>query len=276
MGNSTGGAEAADTAPGRRAVRDATTVVCDLDGVLYTGRQPIAGAGEALARIAASGRRLVFATNNSTRTPAQVAETIERRTGFAAPVEDIVTSALAAADHLRGAVTSAYVIGGEGLHDALQAAGIEVDGIGSDVAAVVVGLDRAITYEKLEVATLAVRAGARLIASNGDPTFPSPRGLVPGAGSIVAALEASTGRAAEVCGKPHEPMARLVKARAARGGILMVGDRITTDIAFGLANGWSTVLVLSGVTGRDESAGCAADQVIESFADLPAILVGAG
>lgn len=249
------------------------TIVCDLDGVLYRGADPIIGAGEALRRLSAAGWRLLYATNNSTRTAAEVASTIEARTGFAVDVGDVVTSGMATAHHLQGTAEALSVIGGRGLGLTLEAAGFSiVPGDSELIDAVVIGLDRALTYDKLAAATLAVRRGSRLVATNDDPTFPTPEGLVPGAGSLVAALERATDRIAEVCGKPHRPMAELVAALAGEGEIVMVGDRIETDIRFGIDNGWHTVLVLTGVTGKDAAAGSGAGEVISSIAELPELL----
>jgi HAD superfamily hydrolase (TIGR01450 family) len=251
------------------------TVVCDLDGVLFRGPQPVPGAGVALQRLSAMGCQLLYATNNSTRTAAEVAATITERTGHRVSPGDVVTSGMATAHHLRGSVTTAFVIGGAGLPPTLQHAGIEVvEGDAVSVDAVVVGLDRDLSYGKLATACLAVRAGARLVATNADPTFPSPRGLVPGAGSLVAAVERATGREAEVCGKPHEPMAHLVTELAEHDQIVMIGDRIETDIRFGIANGWRTVLVLTGVATAAEGAASGADDVLVSIAELPGLLTG--
>lgn len=249
------------------------TVVCDLDGVLYRGADAIVGAGEALQRLRAAGWCVLYATNNSTRTAAEVAATIKTRTGFAADAGDVVTSGMATAHHLRGTVDAVSVIGGQGLAPTIEAAGIRIVPGDSDlIEAVVVGLDRALTYDKLAAATLAVRRGARLVATNDDPTFPTPEGLVPGAGSLVAALERATDRVAEVCGKPHRPMAELVAALAGDGEIVMIGDRIETDIQFGIDNGWHTVLVLTGVTGAEAAAASGAGKVISSIVELPELL----
>lgn len=249
-----------------------TTVVCDLDGVLYRGPEPVAGAGAALEEIAAAGIRLLFATNNSTRTAAEVAAVIESRTRYPASPADVVTSAMATAHHLAGVARSVYVVGGRGLPPTLSAAGIPIVESWREADCVVVGLDPNLTYEKLADATLAVRAGARLVATNDDATFPTPQGLVPGAGALVAALERATGRHAEVCGKPHEPMRRLLRELAGAGPVLVVGDRVETDIALGMAEGWATVVTLTGVSTPEEAQRAGADHMVASIADLPPIL----
>ncbi len=248
------------------------TVVCDLDGVLYRGPEPVAGAGRALDLISEAGIDLLFATNNSTRTAAEVAAAIESRTRHAVTPGEVVTSAMATAHHLAGVTNGVYVIGGRGLPPTLAAEGIPVVDAWREADCVVVGLDPHLTYEKLADATLAVRAGARLVATNDDATFPTPQGLVPGAGALVAALERATGIAAEVCGKPHPPMRRLLRELTGRGPVLVVGDRIETDIALGHAEGWTTVLTLSGVSSSEDAASATVDHVVGSIADLPAIL----
>jgi len=248
------------------------TIVCDLDGVLYRGSEPVAGAGDALDRVSTAGFRLLFATNNATRTADEVAAAIRVRTGHAVAPEQVVTSAMATAHHLAGTVGGVFVVGGRGLGATLVAAGVPVvvDWRGTDC--VVVGLDVELTYAKLADATLAVRAGARLVASNDDATYPAPHGLVPGAGAIVAAVERATGATAEVCGKPHLPMRWLISELAGDGPVVVVGDRIETDVALGQAEGWVTVLTLTGVTTPEEAASAGADHVVASIADLPAIL----
>jgi len=248
-------------------------VVCDIDGVLYTGEQPIPGAGEALAQLDDAGLRLVFATNNSTREADEVAATILRRTGFAATSSQVVSSAMATAHHLRDALTDAFVVGGVGLTATLEAAGVRCVERWQDAGAVVVGLDPELTYARLADAALAVRyAGARLVATNTDPTYPSSRGLLPGGGALVAALETATDAVAEVCGKPHEPMRDLLIRVTAPGPVVIVGDRIDTDMALGWAEGWTTVLTLTGVTSATEAAAANVDHVVASLADVPGLL----
>ncbi len=240
--------------------------------MLFRGRVPIPGAGAALQRLQAAGMRLVYATNNSTQTTAAVAEKIAARTGFAATASEVATSGLATARYLVGRAESVFVIGGPGLPPTLRSAGVTVATEAAGVDAVVLGLDRDITYDKLTAATLAVRAGAALVATNSDATFPVPDGLVPGAGALLAALERATDVEAVVCGKPYAPMGDLVSEMAGSGDIVMVGDRVETDIEFGRRQGWRTVLTLTGVTPEAEAATSGADDVIASIAQLPELL----
>ncbi len=248
-------------------------VVFDIDGVLYRGTEAVPGAREALGRVQNAGLRIVFATNNSTRAAADVAATIEDRIGFPARSDQVVSSAMATARHLEGRFQRAYVIGGAGLVATLAAAGIgAVDGW-RDAEVVVVGLDTTLTYDKLADATLAVRdGGAHLVATNDDATFPSRRGLLPGGGAIVAAIERATSVQAEVCGKPHEPMRRVLRSVTGTGSVVVIGDRIDTDMALGWSEGWMTVLTLTGVTTAVEAADVDVDHVVTSVAELPALL----
>ncbi len=248
------------------------TIVCDLDGVLYHGTHGVPGAGTALRRMADAGLQLLFATNNAALPPGKVAANIAERTGFRPAEGAVVTSSMAAAHHLAGSVGAAFTIGGEGVPLALWAVGIEVveDPDAADV--VVVGIDPQLTYARLGQAMRPLLRGARFVATNDDPTLPTADGLLPGAGAIVAALERAVGRRAEVCGKPHRPMGAMLDALVAGAGVLMVGDRIDTDIDFGRNQGWQTALVLSGVTLASEASASGADFVVGSIAELPDVL----
>jgi HAD superfamily hydrolase (TIGR01450 family) len=228
----------------------------DLDGVLFREAEPIPGAAEVLAELRAAGRGLAFVTNNSSRPPAEVGAHL-RALGIAADPTEVVTSAQATGELLaEQGVGTAYVLGEAGLRVALAEAGVGiVDGEPERVDAVVVGLDRAVTYERLRIAGELVQRGARLVASNADASFPAPGGVTwPGAGAIVAAIETATGVRAEVVGKPHAPLFRMALGRA--GGVrpLVVGDRLDTDVAGAAALGWDAALVLTGVTTAEEAA----------------------
>ena len=245
----------------------------DLDGVVYLDSEGIPGAARALHALEDAGLQLVFATNNSTKTPAIAARHIEERTGFPVAPESVVTSALAAGAYLEGRHETAYVVGAPSIDEALAAYGVRAVDRWEDASAVVAGLDRDLSYERLSNATRAVRQGrAELVATNGDATYPTPDGLVPGGGSIVAALETATGQTAVVTGKPHAPMRRLIEA-IAPGPILMVGDRLETDIAFA-GDDWLSALVLTGVT--TDAPGPDAEHrpsvVLASIVDLPGAL----
>ena len=229
-----------------------STLICDLDGVVYLGDQEIAGSGEALGRFAGAGWDIVFCTNNSTRTPGESADKIRRVTGFAATADMVATSAQAVAALVDGDA-AVLVLGGRGIEDAVVERGARIVGRWQDADTVVVGLDPALTYERLSSAVLAVANGARFLASNHDPTYPTPEGLRPGAGAIVAAVRTATGVEPVVAGKPHAPMRALLAARA-RGDVWIVGDRDDTDLAMGRAEGWDTAHVRTGVAGTPAEA----------------------
>lgn len=221
----------------------AVTWVLDLDGVVWLGSQPIPGAVSAVARLRAAGRRVLFATNNSSVTVGEQ-EAKLARLGIAAQ-GDVVTSAMAAAQLVeRG--ERVLVCGGPGIAEAVSARGATVTGDG-DADAVLVGFDRGFDYERLRVAARAVERGARLIATNDDATYPTPEGAIPGGGAIVAAVAYATSVAPVVAGKPHAPMADLVRAVGGEHGT-MVGDRPETDGAFARVLDYRFALVLTGVT----------------------------
>ena len=232
-------------------------ILLDLDGVLYRWPDPIPGAAAAVSALRDAGKRLAFVTNNSSRTPAQVAGRLSS-VGVIASPQEVVTSALATATILseRG-VRSAFVVGEEGLIEALAEAGIEVVhelSDGPDV--VVVGFDRGADYSKLKDASVLVERGIPLVASNADPSFPAPGGESwPGAGALLAAIETTTGARGEVFGKPEPPLFERALASAEGGRPIVVGDRLDTDIAGAVRLGWDSALVLTGATRRDEVEG---------------------
>jgi glycerol 3-phosphatase-2 len=232
-------------------------VLLDLDGVLYRWPDPIPGAADAVAALREAGKRLAFVTNNSSRTPAQVAERLSS-VGVTASSEEVVTSALVTATILseRG-VRSAFVVGEEGLVEALAAAGIEaVHELDDEPDVVVVGFDRGADYSKLKDASVLVERGIPLVASNADPSFPAPGGESwPGAGALLAAIETTTGARGEVFGKPEPPLFERALASAGGGRPIVVGDRLDTDIAGAVRLGWDSALVLTGATRRDEVEG---------------------
>lgn len=222
----------------------------DLDGVVYRGDHPLPGAPETVAALRDAGRRVVFLTNNSARTPQQVAEKLATL-GVPAIAQDVVTSAQVAAGLVvrelgRGA--RAFVVGEEGIRSALAEAGVGVvDGPAGGADVVVVGWDRGVNYDRLRSASVLVQRGARLVATNADASYPAPGGeLWPGAGALLAAVEITTGARAVVAGKPHRPMFDAAVERAGGGRALVVGDRIDTDIAGARAAGLDAALVLSG------------------------------
>lgn len=228
---------------------DHEPVVClDLDGVLWRGDDPIPGGAEAITALRSAGCRVGFMSNNSSVPVAEVAAKLGRF-GIDVPHEHVLTSAMAAADLLATDLApGARVLtcAGPGVDEALIAAGFQPVREGPAVA-VVVGFHRDFDFDGLDRASAAVRAGARFVATNLDATYPMSGGrLVPGAGSIVAAVATASGRTPEVAGKPAAPAANMVHHRLGPNGV-MVGDRPTTDGALADRLGWPFALVLSGV-----------------------------
>lgn len=228
-------------------------VLFDLDGVLYRGEGAVPSAPPTLAELRRRGVRPVFLTNNSSRTPLQVAEKL-RGIGIEAEPGEVVTSALATAELLaeRGG-GRAFVIGQDGVREALSDAGIAiVDGDPEEADLVVVGYDGGATYGSLKRASLLVQRGARLVATNADGSYPAADGLWPGAGALLAVITTTTGAEPEIVGKPFAPLFEAGRRRGGGGRPLVVGDRLDTDIEGAARLGWDSMLVLTGVSGRED------------------------
>jgi HAD superfamily hydrolase (TIGR01450 family) len=223
--------------------------VFDLDGVVWLSGHAIPGSADAIDRLRDSGERVVFVTNNSTPT---IAEYVKRlaAAGISADPGEMATSAQAAASLLEPGTRTACV-GGPGVMEALSGRGVEVVTSKDDPDAVVVGRSLTLDFDELAAAASAVRGGARFIATNTDSTFPTPAGLEPGAGALVAYLEVGSGRQAEAAGKPEQPIADLVRARFGQPD-MVVGDRPESDGRFATRIGASFALVLTGVTSRKD------------------------
>lgn len=243
-------------------------VVFDLDGVIYLAERPVPGAAETVAAVRASGRPVAFVTNNAARTPEEVAAKLAGM-GVPATPEEVVTSSQAAARLIEPGARC-LVVGADGLRTVLARRGCVEVREPQEAEVVVVGFTRDLVWDDLRRATLALRRGARYVATNGDVAFPSPEGLVPGNGATVAALNAASGRTPEIAGKPYPALFEAVVERLPRGRLLMVGDRPDTDIAGARALGWDTALVLTGVTDREDVAGLdpRPTYVLDSVADL--------
>lgn len=242
-------------------------VVFDMDGVLWALDDPIAGAAEAVARCRAGGCAVYFLTNNSSRTRADYVAKLARF-DIPATVDEVVTSAHATAAILAAEKPGAAVvmIGEDGLRAELEDAGLRVVPYreGDRVDYVVVGWDRGLSYDKLAQAHGAiVRGGAEFVATNRDVTYPGPGGrTMPGGGSIVAAVAASTGVEPRTIGKPepHTLEWILQDAGAQPQECLVVGDRLDTDIALAKRVGTPAALVLTGVSTRDEALAAPPEQ----------------
>lgn len=238
--------------------------VLDLDGVVWLAHEPIAGAVQAVAALRSAQQRVAFVTNNA---QASRRDVVRRLADIGIDAgDDVFTSAMAAASVVDPG-DRVVAFAGRGVVDALTERGAEVVPDGP-ADAVVVGKHEDLTYAGLRSAVRAVRNGARFIATNADPTYPTPSGLDPGAGALVAAVATASGRGPDVvAGKPHEPMAALVRSHVGTNGVV-VGDVGSTDGRFAVALGFRWALVLSGVT---ESAHGVSDPKPDGvFADLAA------
>jgi 4-nitrophenyl phosphatase len=264
-------------------LRAAKAWVFDMDGVLYVGTRALPGVADLLNALQLRGRSIMLATNNSMSTPEMYVQKLAGM-GIHVPASAILTSALATRDYLERTLPAGsglYVIGMPALREQIFAGGSfhPVQYGEEQPAALVLGLDREFTYEKLKVAAATLRAGARFIATNADATLPTENGLVPGAGSIVAALQVASGVDPLVIGKPETPLLEMALGRmgVAPHEAVMVGDRLDTDILAGKRAGMLTALVLTGVSTRDEidEAEAVPDVVASDLPSLTAALVGA-
>ncbi len=229
--------------------------ICDMDGVIYHGARLLAGVDRFVAWLEREGKRYLFLTNSSERTPRELREKL-LRLGIDVAEEHFFTSAQATADFLARQCPggSAYVIGESGITNALYNAGFSMNDTTPDY--VVVGESRSYSYEKLERAINLVRGGAKLIGTNPDLTGPGEQGIVPATGALIAPIELATGSKAYFIGKPNPLMMRqgMRKLGCRREETAIIGDRMDTDILAGLEAEIATVLVLSGVTRRDDLA----------------------
>ena len=234
-------------------------LILDMDGVLWKSDAPIGDLPAIFKQIEARGLKYVFATNNGTKTPEQYAEKLA---AFGLKVEprQVVTSSLAIAHMLEQkflAGTKVFMIGEDGVYQALHEKGFEVLDVENAPGAqvVVMGLDRAITFDKMREATLLVRRGVPFYATNPDKTFPTPRGEIPGAGAWISVVTTATDVEPVYAGKPYPYMMELSLEilDTKKEETLVVGDRLETDIAAGQAVGCPTALVLSGVSTREQA-----------------------
>jgi glycerol 3-phosphatase-2 len=227
-------------------------LLIDLDGTVFRGRQPTEGAVQSLDEV---NSRKLFVTNNASRSADEVAAHL-RELGFTATAADVVTSAQSAAHLLAGQLSPdsrVLIVGTEALANEIAAAGLRpVRRYDDDPVAVVQGLSTTIGWPDLAEAALAIRAGALWVAANVDPTLPTERGLVPGNGSLVAALRTATGAEPKVAGKPSPSLLTDAVARGDFRAPLVIGDRLDTDIEGANAAGLPSLMVLTGVnTARD-------------------------
>lgn len=250
------------------------SVVMDMDGVLWLGDTPLPGFAAFFEHLRAKNLPFALATNNSSKAPTDYIAKLERLGVTGIDESQILTSGTTAISFLKTnypAGSLMHVLGGDGLRNLITNAGFTLTD--HEAQAVVVGLDPHLTYEKLRRAALLIRAGANFIATNTDATIPSPDGLAPGAGSIVAALKTATDCTPTEMGKPHAPMfqAALRLLNTPAENTLMIGDRLNTDIAGAQNVGLRTALVLTGVATQADLA-TSPIQPDAVYADLPTLI----
>ncbi|MCI1591591.1 TIGR01457 family HAD-type hydrolase [Heyndrickxia oleronia] len=225
----------------------------DLDGTMYRGSEKIEAAGHFIHRLRNKGIPYLFVTNNSSRTPEEVAKKLRE---FDIPAEDdqVFTTSMATAEYMYGQNKNGtvYAIGETGLLTALKNKGFSFDDQNPDF--VVVGIDREINYEKLSLACLAVRKGATFISTNADIALPTERGFLPGNGSITSVITVSTQTTPIFIGKPESIIMNqaLAYLGTAKEDTIMVGDFYETDILAGIRAGMDTLLVHTGVTTKED------------------------
>lgn len=254
-------------------------LLIDLDGTLYHGGRMIPGADRLIAALRSADIPFLFVTNNSSRTAAGVAAHL-RGMGIEANPEEVCTSSLAAARYIAGESPEAAVaiLGEEGLVQACAEAGLTL--VTEHPQYVVQGIDRSFTYQSLAKASRWIREGAKFVLTNPDLMLPSDDGVMPGAGTIGAAIEAASGVSPVVIGKPET---HLITYATSLLGIrpeeaVLVGDNMRTDIASGVNAGCRTVLVLTGLTTRDNLehyqtlTGVKPDEICADLAELMVLL----
>nr|MBC8539487.1 HAD family hydrolase [Congzhengia minquanensis] len=223
--------------------------ICDMDGVIYHGNKLLPGVKEFVTWLNDSGKRFLFLTNCSERSPKELSQKLAGM-GLAVGEEHFYTSGLVTADFIKSQNPSAtaYAIGGNGLTDALCDAGIAINDVNPDY--VVLGETSNYDYGKIERAIQLVLHGAKLLGTNPDLTLPSENGLIPGCRALLSPIELTTGKNAYYLGKPNPLMMKaiinILGVKPAE--TLLIGDRMDTDIIFGIESGIETALVLSGIT----------------------------
>lgn len=234
-------------------------LILDMDGVIWKGDAPIGNLPEIFARIRERGLKFVFATNNGTKTPEEYQQKLADL-GVDIELWQVVTSAMGIAFMLSQKYpkgTKIFMIGEDGIRVALEEKGFEILSVENapEAKAVVMGIDQGINFQKVAEATLLVRAGIPFYSTNTDRTFPTPRGEIPGSGAWLSVITTATGVEPIVAGKPFPYLMELAleKLGTKKEDTLVIGDRLETDIAAGQNVGCPTVLVLSGVSRKEQA-----------------------
>ena len=232
-------------------------MIIDMDGVLWRGETFLPGVSEFFEFLRARSIRFILATNNATTSPERV---VSRLTEIGVNIdrEEVLTTAAATATFLKDlkpAGSQVFLIGETALQVALEDAGFSITSSHEDADAVVVGFDRELTYIKLAEASFAVAEGAVFVGTNPDPSFPVENGQAPGNGAILAAVQTTTGVEPIIVGKPEPHLYDQASARldAPPERVLVLGDRLTTDILGAHRSGMASALLLTGVTSKEEA-----------------------
>ncbi len=243
-----------------------TVYLIDLDGTVYRGLKTIEGAAQKIDEIRAAGHKVLFFSNNSTRSRKDLARKLSEM-GVKAREDEVCSAAYALVLFLKERKKRVYFIGEESLRKELAQEGVALSEEGEVVA---VGLDRAFNYEKLAHALTLTLKGAQIVAANDDATYPTHEGIRPGAGAIVAAIERASGKKALVLGKPYEFIYKVLKQMMGEEEMVVVGDRLDTDIYFAKRFGLKSILVLSGIAKKEDIAKSKIkpDEIIPSLAHL--------
>ncbi len=251
-------------------------ILLDLDGTVYKGKTAISGTVEALEKLRERGIRFFFISNAATQSRIGVVERLAAM-GIRSAKEEIYNSSYATAMYLGENFPNrtVFCFGEEGMKEEFRAHGIKtVEEESADI--VVVSLDRTVNYQKITACYRAIRNGALFIATNDDADFPVEEGYLPGAGAMVAAVERCTGKKPFIIGKPNTYFARLIlkENKLKKDEVLVVGDRLETDIRFARNSGIKSTLVLTGVTKKEDikKARDKPDYVLESIAGLPSLI----
>ncbi len=235
------------------SIKEKKGFICDMDGVIYHGSKILPGVAEFVNWMLENDKKFVFLTNSPERTPHELSMKLARM-GLSVSADHFYTSAMATAEFLKAQAPgcTAYVIGEAALSKALYDQSIYMNDVNPDY--VVLGETRTYNFEKLEKAILLVSKGAKLIGANPDPVGVTEEGIMPATGSLVAPIEIATGKKAYFVGKPNPLMLRhgLKKLGCHSEDIAFIGDRMDTDIIAGIESNVDTILVLSGITARED------------------------
>jgi len=250
--------------------------IIDLDGVVYIGDKPTDGAIETIATLRGLGKTVIFLTNDPRGSCREYAEKLNRM-GIPASPQDIITSGMAIAHYLKKHYKldhkKAYVVGSQSLKEEIEETGLILTHGEEAKRAdfIIVGGHPGFNYEEMKIATIAIRNGAHFFATNRDPVFPTPEGLVPATGAILASIEYATGKKATIVGKPEVIIFEVAKKfLSSHERVAIVGDRLDTDILGGKRAGITTIFTLSGSIDQDElsKSDIIPDYVINDLKDL--------